>query len=313
MGRSFFRKLFFWPNFFTIAVRAKRDETDSLVTTHTFRTKAVMHSTLRHWVADPMLATDGDETYLFYEACHRGKGRIEVCAVTQAGMPGRARTVLEKEYHLSYPFVFRYHGQWYMIPESCAANEVQLYKATSFPDKWEYQKTLLNQYAVDTTVQELDGRLLMLTFTAQKADEAVTPHAYWIDDMEGIAEPKEIRWESFNPYRVRGAGGLIQIHDRLMRPAQVNRKDSYGCGLVFNELLIKDDTLSEQEIFQISTAEISTPVRSASGLHTYSSEGSIEAIDVRCDLFDLLKPAKKVLELLCTRLNRTRETEKHQQ
>ena len=165
--RTLFERLFWTPNYFTIAIR-KRDAHEAPIWERKhFQPDYVMPATRDHWVADPMLAEDNGKTYIFYEAAHHGKGRIEVVELYDNGTTSQPAVALEREYHLSYPFVFKHGGEWYMIPESCAIHEVQLLKATHFPTDWEYVTTLLKENAVDSTVQSVN----CLLYTSDAADE----------------------------------------------------------------------------------------------------------------------------------------------
>ena len=42
-----------------------------------------------------------------------------------------SQIILEKPYHLSYPYLFEYQGQLYMMPESNENNTIDLYKNLS--------------------------------------------------------------------------------------------------------------------------------------------------------------------------------------
>ena len=42
-----------------------------------------------------------------------------------------------------YPDVFKWQNDYYMVVESYTQTFVRLYRATAFPDKWEYQRDLL--------------------------------------------------------------------------------------------------------------------------------------------------------------------------
>ena len=44
---------------------------------------------------------------------------------------------------MSYPQVFKWGDEFYMVPETVAAYEVRLYKALEFPFKWVFVKTLM--------------------------------------------------------------------------------------------------------------------------------------------------------------------------
>lgn len=298
MSKSFIEKLFWNPNYFTIAIRKKKDKTDSLFNTHTFHSDLELRSNPNYWVADPMLVQDEEKTYLFYEACHNGKGIIEVVQIMNDGSVSAPKIALEREYHLSYPFVFRIDDSWYMIPESCACNKVQLFKATDFPLKWEFKQTLLDEYAVDTTVVEKDGRLLLTTFIANSESEAVIPKAYWIDFNDGIASLKRISWENYDEYNVRGAGGFFIENGELIRPAQINQANSYGDGVALKRISISEDCISETDIVRVSSKDVQFSSYRFDGLHTYTCTDKYEAIDVRCSFFDIFKPIKKLRSVL---------------
>ena len=51
--------------------------------------------------------------------------------------------MIEEDFHLSYPFIFEYKEEVYIIPDSCNNRSIRLYKAIEFPMKWEYQYDLL--------------------------------------------------------------------------------------------------------------------------------------------------------------------------
>ncbi|GKB26608.1 glycosyltransferase family protein 64 protein C5, partial [Tanacetum coccineum] len=87
----------------------------------------------------------GDVLYLFFETKN---------SITMQGDIGVARSidngasweqmgvVLDEEWHLSYPYVFDYNGQIYMMPEgSKKGDSSSLYRAVAFPLKWELEKS----------------------------------------------------------------------------------------------------------------------------------------------------------------------------
>ena len=44
--------------------------------------------------------------------------------------------MLAEPFHLSYPYVFAWRGEYYMVPECHAAGAVRLYRAAEFPTRW---------------------------------------------------------------------------------------------------------------------------------------------------------------------------------
>ena len=51
---------------------------------------------------------------------------------------------LDEDFHLSYPQVFKYKNEIYMLPETQGAGKVIVYKSVDFPLKWEKHKELLD-------------------------------------------------------------------------------------------------------------------------------------------------------------------------
>ena len=292
--RTLFERLFWTPNCFTIAIR-KRDAQEAPIWERKyFQPDYVMPATRNYWVADPMLAEDNGKTYLFYEAAHHDKGRIEVVELYANGTTSQPAVALEREYHLSYPFVFKHDGEWYMIPESCAIHEVQLLKATHFPTDWEYVTTLLKENAVDTTVQNVNGKLLLLTFLPQAGSECVFPKAFWLDWIDDI-KLTEIPWPNFDSLQVRGAGRMLADGRRYVRPAQLNQPMSYGDGVLFEECRCSDVPYGEKEIGRLLVENLHVPGWKVDGLHTYAATTQFEVVDIRCQLPDPWKILRKVL------------------
>ncbi len=115
----------------------------------------------RYW-GDPFVIQRGDSYYVFIEEklYGTGLGRITCLTLEADGNLSARQVVLERPYHLSYPFVFEQGGELYMMPESAAHRTVELYRCAHFPDRWEFVKNLLSDvYAVDATLLEHDGRL----------------------------------------------------------------------------------------------------------------------------------------------------------
>ena len=60
-------------------------------------------------------------------------------------------TALEEKSHLSFPFVFEFNNEIFMIPETCDEKQIRLYKCKKFPLEWELNNILIdNIEAVDS-------------------------------------------------------------------------------------------------------------------------------------------------------------------
>ena len=70
------------------------------------------------FVADPFLFYKDGTWFLFFEVESAGRGRIAVATSPDGQNFAYQRIVLDDGRHHSYPFVFSYVGQIYMLPES---------------------------------------------------------------------------------------------------------------------------------------------------------------------------------------------------
>jgi hypothetical protein len=229
--------------------------------------------------ADPALLETAGKTYLFFEDFDFSNDRAGIsCAeVGNQGELGAAFAVLNKDYHLSYPFVFEHQGKIYMIPETRAHNTIELYRAIEFPGKWEFVKNLAeNVRAVDSTVFPHEGKLWLFANMAEPGASTFDElHVFYADSLEGdlTAHPK-------NPVvsdvrRSRPAGALFFEGEKLIRPSQ-DCTLRYGRALVLNQVT----TLSTTEYRETPVGRIESGWRRGSiCTHTYNRSGRFEVLD----------------------------------
>ena len=82
-----------------------------------------------YW-ADPFPIEVAGRHYIFFEELPLGaaKAHISVVEVDRDGGASQPVKVLERDYHLSYPFLVEEGGSLYMIPETAHNNTVELYR-----------------------------------------------------------------------------------------------------------------------------------------------------------------------------------------
>ena len=102
------------------------------------------------------------EFFIFCEEWISGRphGHIAVMPVSHDGSKASpSQPVLEKEHHLSYPFLFEHHGSLHMLPEGGAGQAIELYECEHFPERWRKVSTLMRniRYA-DATLYEHQGK-----------------------------------------------------------------------------------------------------------------------------------------------------------
>ena len=84
-----------------------------------FRFKKIIPPIDRFW-ADPFVIEKDNKYYIFIEELmyETYKGHISLIIMNKKGNYTKPVKVLEKNYHLSYPFLIEDGGNLYMIPET---------------------------------------------------------------------------------------------------------------------------------------------------------------------------------------------------
>ncbi len=96
-------------------------------------------------IAHPFMVIAGSTYYMFFTAkdARTDKGGIGL-AESPNGLEWKfRRTVIREPFVLAHPYVFQWRNEYYMIPEAHTETSVRLYKATAFPDKWQFEAELL--------------------------------------------------------------------------------------------------------------------------------------------------------------------------
>jgi hypothetical protein len=90
------------------------------------------------FVADPFLLQHDNTWHLFFEVMNTTTqlGQIGLATSPDAHAWSYQSIVLKEPFHLSYPHVFGWQGEHYMLPETLNAGAVCLYKAFDFPFQW---------------------------------------------------------------------------------------------------------------------------------------------------------------------------------
>ena len=112
-----------------------------------------------NFVADPFMIQNDSKWYMFFEVMNALSGHGDIgLAVSDDGLNwSYKQIVLDEPFHLSYPYVFKWKDNYYMIPESHQANSVRLYKAVKFPTKWKFIDNLLIGNYVDPSIFYYNG------------------------------------------------------------------------------------------------------------------------------------------------------------
>ena len=244
----------------------------------------------RFW-ADPfVLSRDGKHHVFFEELVYSsGKGRIAHVSIDAAGEVSEPSIILDQTYHLSYPFVFEFGGETYMIPESSENKTVDLYRCAKFPRKWEYVKTLIDGIElVDATLVRRDG--LWWMFAGQKDyDRVAISHdlaLFFTDDLlRGEWTEHPLNPISSDIRNARPAGNVFEQGEFLCRPAQ-DCRFTYGGAVEIRRI----DKLTVDDYQESHVSRLDPNWRSdLVGLHTINQTNEISVVDVLSRRLRLLR------------------------
>ena len=233
----------------------------------------------RFW-ADPFVWPHENKLYIFIEEFFYSteRGTINCLTLNENLDVVSNQVVLEKPYHLSYPFIFEYNGRVYMLPETKQNNRVELYRCVHFPDQWELEKVLIgNIRALDSTLLEENGKWWLFANVQEEGGSGWdTLHLYYADS------PISDQWtpHPLNPivkdvYSARPAGRIFRHEGRLIRPSQDCSVD-YGYAMNFNRII----TLNETNYTEAHEYGFKPPEKeNILATHTFNSIGGLTVID----------------------------------
>lgn len=160
-----------------------------------------------NFLADPFGIQLNGHLHILAEEYDHASGKGVITEVGPGNFSGTEyrRRVMESPFHMSYPYLLEHEGDVYCIPETYQANQVTLFKAVQFPERWEKAGTLIEGIqAVDATPFQHEGRWWLFC-TDESTDSNSHLYLWHADTLEGP-------WEShpLNP---------VKLDVRSSRPA----------------------------------------------------------------------------------------------
>jgi len=232
----------------------------------------------RYW-ADPFIIEKDHRYYVFIEEkiLAAGLGRIACLTLDKEGGLLSNQVVLERPYHLSYPFIFEQGGEIYMLPETAANHTLELYRCVNFPNQWQFIKMLMTDiYAVDATLLEYDKKWWLFANVKEEGGSSLDAlHLFYADN------PLADQWTAhpLNPIikdirSARPAGRIFTRDGQLIRPSQDSSR-RYGFALKFNRI----EKLNEEEYKETNVSSFFPKGGKILATHTFNQAGDFTVID----------------------------------
>ena len=232
--------------------------------------------------ADPFVISKDNYHYIFIEEYlfRPDKGHISVLKLDEKGKTVCIEPIIEKPYHMSYPFIFKHEEFYYMVPETGSNKTIELYRCTDFPAKWEFVKNIMeNITAKDTTLFFHKNKWWLFTSVIVMNNATVSYNELFLFYSDDLFSSN---WQSHpmnpivNDHKLSRPAGRIFIRDnKIFRPSQ-DCSGIYGRALNLNCIT----KLSETDYEEVSISKIE-PIwsKNIKGIHTHNSSNKISVID----------------------------------
>lgn len=226
-------------------------------------------------------ANGRDDLVVFAEDMSIIPGCGKIVALRRGLHGWNATTVISESYHLSYPFLFEWQGQRFIVPEAADAHEIPLYRmGDSFVD-WRREEPLMRHVrAVDSSLLVHDGRIWLFTNILREPDLAA--HYYELHLFFSSDFPTS-RWTPHpsNPVvcdarYARMGGGFFRHNGALFRIAQGSRCGEYGTTVELRRITRLDTCGYEEQAAGSLAAAWQPRLR---GMHHMAILGDVMVVD----------------------------------
>lgn len=173
------------------------------------------------FIADPFMVQHDGRWHMFFEVMNSEtqRGEIGLATSDDAFSWTYRQIVLNEAFHLSYPYVFEWRGEYYMLPETLGASAVWLYKAVDFPTRWSMHRKLIDGAHADPSLLHFNDLWWLFVCSAPYGHDVL--RLYFARDLDGPwkEHPRSpiVRGDKC---RARPAGRVLQVGRRAVRFAQ---------------------------------------------------------------------------------------------
>lgn len=220
------------------------------------------------YVADPFMVKDDSTWYMLFEVMNSRtqQGDIGLAISNDGSNWMYKQIVLDELFHLSYPYVFKWKNEYYMIPESHQANSVRLYKAIDFPTQWSFVGTLIYGNYVDPSIFRYDGKWWIFAQTNPEGNDIL--RLYYAEDLMGpwVEHPKSPIIEG-DANIARPGGRALVFDGRIVRYAQDDDPTYGNQVLAFEITQLTTLSYEEKQVPEIRTLKKSGTGWNADGMH----------------------------------------------
>jgi hypothetical protein len=204
-------------------------------------TKFDVTDVVASFVADPFIIQNNENYYLFFEVKskrNRDIGEIGLAISKDLKHFEYQKIVIKEDFHLSYPFVFNYKNNFYIILESGENRDLRLYEAVNFPYEWKLKKVLMQgKKFADPTLLFLDETIYLFVTNMDNNSLEI----FYSKNLEEFLPHKKNPFYVNDKSKNRNGGRIFIDNGKIYRFVQ-NCENYYGEKVDMYEILKISET-----------------------------------------------------------------------
>ena len=263
ISRKFFKKRIRW------FVSFKKSENINQIQLDNFN--VIKNNDKDRFLADPFVIEKDGKNFVFVEDFYFSKNKgIISCFEIENEDYKFIGTAIKENFHLSFPYIFKYKNKIFMCPESHENKDIRLYESKKFPLQWELSKILVkNISAVDSIIFEKDKLWWLVTSISTSSNVDFNELNIFYSENGPVTD----KWipHKLNPITVNSKiarnGGVIFQDNKIFRIAQKNSFNLYGNNFSINEIKILDKENYKEEILKNINPDFTKGIKGTHHLH----------------------------------------------
>jgi len=223
-------KLFIYENNFKLALFKKNNISSPII----------IENEKKKFLADPFLIKHNKRTYCFAEEYDHTKKKGHIVCFDLNKEKFDKKIILNENFHLSFPFIFKFKNNFFMCPETSNISEIRLYKNINFPFKWKFYKTIKkNIKSVDNIIFKKNNLWWLFTNVDYSNCNDFSHDLSIFYSKKG---PLTDKWKCHpqNPKKISSLesrnAGIIFNKNKVIRISQEQGFDNYGQNINFHEI-----------------------------------------------------------------------------
>ena len=238
------------------------------------RAPLIIKSDKKKFLADPFLIKHNKKAYCFAEEYDHVKKKGHIVCINLNKQEPNKKIVLCENFHLSFPYIFKFKNNFFMCPDSSDISEIRLYKSTNFPLKWKFFKTIKkNINSVDNIIFKKNNLWWLFTNIDRSNSQDFSHDLSIFFSKEG---PLTDKWKNHpqNPIKINSIdsrnAGIIFEKNKIIRVSQEQGFDNYGENINFHEIKLLNKKMYDEKKIKNKNYKKIKKILNNSDIHHFS-------------------------------------------